>query len=146
LGSWRSARRTRKAPDRAQRRAVSVRSQLTPSGETAREGERWLPFALPLRGSRKASVGSASERDSGISAEPDARSDTNERSGAPETPGCATLDVIERALADALTRASVAGEWMVVAQLARELEARRLARTAPEVVDLAKARAKRGAS
>ncbi len=42
----------------------------------------------------------------------------------------------------ALDRASAAGEWGAVAQLARELEARRTAPVAP-VVDLAKARGRR---
>jgi len=43
---------------------------------------------------------------------------------------------VEAALADALTRASVASQWELVAQLARELEARRRAREAPEIVRL----------
>lgn len=51
------------------------------------------------------------------------------------------LDV-EAALADALSKAAAAGRWDVVAQLARELEARRLA-SAGNVVALA---AKRGRS
>jgi hypothetical protein len=48
---------------------------------------------------------------------------------------------VEDALALALARASVAGEWSVVAQLARELEARRLA--AADVVRLDDERARR---
>ena len=51
-------------------------------------------------------------------------------------------DPVEAALAVALDRASAAGEWGAVAQLARELEARRTAPVAP-VVDLAKARGRR---
>ena len=35
------------------------------------------------------------------------------------------VDVLEQALADALTRAAAAGEWGVVAKLADELAARR---------------------
>lgn len=80
----------------------------------------------------------------------DAGSDANERSGPGGLGQTSALDAagepdaIERALADALTRASAAGEWSTVAQLARELEARRVARSAPEVVSIAAARAKRG--
>ncbi len=44
--------------------------------------------------------------------------------GPVRTPGA----VVEEALASALARASEAGEWGVVATLARELEARRVAR------------------
>jgi hypothetical protein len=40
------------------------------------------------------------------------------------------LDVVEAALAKALTEAARAGRFDVVAQLAKELEARRLARAA----------------
>jgi hypothetical protein len=49
---------------------------------------------------------------------------------------------IEDALASAVAAASAAGRWDVVAQLARELEARRLA--ASGAVDLASERARRG--
>ncbi len=45
-------------------------------------------------------------------------------------------DPVEVALATAIGRASQAGEWSVVAQLARELEARRTAHAAPNVVEL----------
>lgn len=61
------------------------------------------------------------------------RSDPTERVDAPAT---TPTDPVEGALADALVRASEAGAWEVVAQLARELEARRKAREAPEVVSL----------
>ena len=37
-----------------------------------------------------------------------------------------TVNAVDLALADALTRASIAGEWSVVSQLAGELEARRV--------------------
>lgn len=47
----------------------------------------------------------------------------------------ASVDPVEASLAGALDRASAAGRWDVVAQLARELEARRLAST-PNVVSL----------
>lgn len=54
-------------------------------------------------------------------------------------------DPVELALSDALTRASVAGQWEVVSQLARELEARRRAREgATNVVHLDDAKARRG--
>lgn len=52
-------------------------------------------------------------------------------------------DPVEVALASALAKATEAGRWDVVAQLARELEARRTARNAPNVVRLALDRAKR---
>jgi hypothetical protein len=45
-------------------------------------------------------------------------------------------DVVETALANALEKATAAERWDVVSQLARELEARRLARLAPNVVML----------
>ncbi len=54
----------------------------------------------------------------------------------------AAADPVEVALGDALTRASLAGQWDVVGQLARELEARRKARW--DVVDLKAARERRG--
>jgi hypothetical protein len=54
----------------------------------------------------------------------------------------AAAGFLEDALALALARASEAGRWDVVAQLARELEARRLA--AMGAVDLAGERARRG--
>jgi hypothetical protein len=44
------------------------------------------------------------------------------------------IDSVEAALSDALTRASAAGEWSAVAALAKELEARRLARAATNVI------------
>lgn len=50
-------------------------------------------------------------------------------------------DPVEAALADALTRASAAGQWDVVGTLARELQARRQART--DVIDLEAARRRR---
>jgi len=53
------------------------------------------------------------------------------------------VDVVEAALASALERAAVAGEWATVQALARELEARRTARQASGVVSLDAAREKR---
>ena len=52
-------------------------------------------------------------------------------------------DAVEIALADALTKASSAGQWDVVALLSRELEARRKARSG--VVELAAFRKNGGA-
>jgi hypothetical protein len=49
-------------------------------------------------------------------------------------------DVVEEALAAALQGATAAGEWTTVAQLARELQARREARAASNVVRLDAAR------
>jgi hypothetical protein len=49
---------------------------------------------------------------------------------------------VEEALAFALARASAAGQWAVVAQLARELEARRL--EAADVVSLGDRRSRKG--
>jgi hypothetical protein len=51
-------------------------------------------------------------------------------------------DPVEVALAEALRRASEAGQWDVVATLARELQARREARVG--IVDLEMARKRRG--
>jgi len=62
--------------------------------------------------------------------------------GSPPRSAAASMDAIEAALADALAGATEAGRWDVVAQLARELEARRLAR-AGNVVVLRGDRAKR---
>jgi len=54
----------------------------------------------------------------------------------------AASDPVEEALAAALAGATAAGRWDIVAQLARELEARRLARA--QVPTLDEARARRG--
>lgn len=62
--------------------------------------------------------------------------------GPPEKGGGPRPDAVEQALAAALTAATQAGEWTVVAQLASELQARREARA--EVIDLA-SRRERGA-
>jgi hypothetical protein len=55
---------------------------------------------------------------------------------------CNYVDPVERALADGIAKAVVAGQWGVVGQLGRELEARRGARSG--VVDLKAERARRG--
>ncbi len=47
-----------------------------------------------------------------------------------------TSDPVQVALAGALTKAAAAGEWSVVGQLSRELEARRKAHEAPNVVPI----------
>ena len=54
----------------------------------------------------------------------------------------ATPDPVEAALADAISKAALAGDFEVVGKIVAELEARRRARLA--VVDLAAERAKRG--
>ncbi len=53
-----------------------------------------------------------------------------------QEPSAPFHDPVELALADAINRASQARRWEVVAQLARELEARRRAREADNVVSL----------
>jgi hypothetical protein len=53
-----------------------------------------------------------------------------------QTPLAPFPDPVEVALAEALSNASDAGKWDVVAQLARELEARRKASNADNVVRL----------
>jgi hypothetical protein len=58
----------------------------------------------------------------------------------PARPAPGDVDAVEAALAKALEGATAAGRWDVVAQLARELEARRLARMANVVVLPAKMR------
>lgn len=50
---------------------------------------------------------------------------------------------MELALADALTKATVAQQWDVVSQLARELESRRKARAGVVVLDVERKRRKR---
>jgi len=57
-------------------------------------------------------------------------------------PGVGPADPVEAALAHALTKAAEAGRFDVVAQLARELEARRLAQE-PNVVALTVSRGTR---
>ena len=63
---------------------------------------------------------------------------------APVVPDAApdASDPVEVALAEALKGATAAGQWSTVAQLARELEARRQAKAG--TVDLAAARKRRG--
>jgi hypothetical protein len=95
-------------------------------------------------GLRIPASGSTNQQDSRIPAEPDARSDAREHEGPTEQAKLGhVIDPVEAAIADALTKATAAREWQVVSQLANELQARREARQAPEVVSLAKARAKR---
>lgn len=70
--------------------------------------------------------------------------DQSARNLAPQERGhgheASTSDAVEGALAHALREATLAGRWDVVSQLAGELEARRLARSAPNVVPIAKAK------
>ena len=48
-----------------------------------------------------------------------------------EPPTVAAVDPVEAALANALMKATAAEQWGIVAQLARDLEARRIARLPP---------------
>jgi hypothetical protein len=57
-----------------------------------------------------------------------------------QTPLAPFQDAVEVALADALQRAAIEHRWDVVSQLARELEARRLARSSDKVVTLSDAK------
>jgi hypothetical protein len=52
------------------------------------------------------------------------------------------VDVVDAALSVALERASAAGEWSTVAILARELEARRVARAGVVQLEVERARRK----
>ena len=95
----------------------------------------------------------------------DARKDAEERGGPPTdaevgqkdqsaaegvtlpvTVGQPGTDVVEAALAEALRGATAAGRWEVVAQLARELEARREARAGVVKLDSERRRRERGGS
>jgi hypothetical protein len=58
-------------------------------------------------------------------------------------PPVSVPDAVEAALAEAVTKATLAGEWGVVKALVGELEARRKARG--QVVDLDAVRRERGA-
>lgn len=58
--------------------------------------------------------------------------DAKQRKVSVSTP--TTVDVVEAALANAIVKATAAGEWGIVAQLARELEARRTSRGGTDVV------------
>lgn len=61
-----------------------------------------------------------------------------------DRPGPAPVsDPVEAALAKAVELAAAAGEWSAVAELGRELAARRLARQAPGVATLDAARERR---
>lgn len=64
------------------------------------------------------------------------------RARATELAATLPADAVERALCDALTAATAEGRWSDVAQLARELEARRRARAS--TVDLTAERTRRG--
>ena len=58
--------------------------------------------------------------------------------------GTPSVDPGEAALADALTKASAAGQWTVVAALAGELEARRKARAGVVELDAERRKRERG--
>ena len=57
----------------------------------------------------------------------------------------AQVDSVEEALGVALKLAAEAGQWTAVEVLSRELAARRLARTAPDVASLEAERVRRDA-
>ena len=96
---------------------------------------------------RKPNSDDMGEHEGGISAGPDAGDDGTGQGGTPASAQAVQeavgADPIDLALAGALTAATAAGQWQVVAQLANELQARREAREAPGVVSLARARANR---
>ena len=65
-------------------------------------------------------------------------SDESLRDQVPVNVDVANVDeLVVSALANALTEATKAGQWAIVATLAKELEARRLAAVAPPVVRVA---------
>jgi hypothetical protein len=97
------------------------------------------------------SPSSKAAQPSAISALADTPDDTNEHEGPPLAQGVGhgssdsgpPLDPVEAALSEALKLAASAGQWTTVELLSRELAARRLARTAPEVATLEGERARR---
>jgi hypothetical protein len=101
-----------------------------------------------------ADLGSAAARHRGSSPLPctdsekptPSRSDETATEPAPQMPwgtdGALKMDSVDAALAKALDAAAVAGRFDVVSQLAKELEARRLARS-PNVVTIASRRDRR---
>jgi hypothetical protein len=101
----------------------------TPEG--TRTPDRWI---------RKAEQPSG---DAEPSSEPPIATDERERAEPGLGPDGA-IDVVEAALADAITKAATAGAFDVLPKLVAELEARRKARAG--TVDLAAERAKRGRS
>jgi len=67
----------------------------------------------------------------------------NRRDDSPLTHPNSEPDSVEAALARALDLAAQAGEWAIVSELGRQLEARRRERVAPEVADLEAVRKRR---
>ena len=91
----------------------------------------------------RANTGDSDARPSIDSAVSDTGSDTEKRDGPSEAhPLGEPIDVVEAALADALSRAAAAGAFDAVAALTAELRARREARAG--AVSLATERARRG--
>jgi hypothetical protein len=131
-------------------RASSKRGERTVDADQ----ERWVPSQVPEQfrlvpkvrleltlpcGKRILSRESASpdEQPSTISAPADAPGDAEKHEGPPLAhPLGQEIDPVEAALSDALALAAKAGQWTTVELLSRELSARRLARTAPEVTTL----------
>ncbi len=103
------------------------------------------PGIEPHSNAKSAAVGA----DQHVSTEPTAANRpqpraTDEPSAFAACDSTAPVDVVEAALAEALTRASEAGQWAVVSQLARELDARRKAHAAANIVHIDGHRRTRG--
>jgi hypothetical protein len=93
--------------------------------------EQGCPELLGIVEGEPPSIQDAAGRKSAVSGE---RRDSNHDS----TSASVAANAVESALALALEKATTAGRWDVVVQLAKELEARQLARTAPNVVSMAR--------
>lgn len=106
-------------------------------------------FEPPTTGFEVRPDGGTNGHQRGFAARSCIQSGMGEHGGPPEQANLARTDLgqnvdpIEAALAEALRGATAAGRFDVVAQLASELQARRIARQAPEVTSIATARAKR---
>jgi len=127
---------------------AAVRPAFAGSSANALVAPAGLEPASPFgRGILEADSADPGEHGSEISTPACTPGITGEHGGPPETGegGQPTTehDPVERALAEAIRGATAAARWDVVVQLARELQARREARDAPEVFRLSGARAKR---
>jgi hypothetical protein len=139
------SRSTQSAAARAVRCLLSLGNDSPTLPPVAPPGlEPGSPFG---RGILKADSVDTSEHDSEVSAAACTPACTSEHGGPPKMSGAGQQtteqDAVELALAEAIRGATAAARWDVVVQLARELEARRLARQSPEVANLDRARAKR---
>lgn len=121
---------------------VEFRQEFRQSGEIeqkSRPNKVEAPGIEPRQNAVNDVVSSADESDASTSLS--ARADVTTSSPAPNTQRVAQADPVEEALAAALAEASTVGRWDVVGHLARELEARRSARS--EVIDLDRERRRR---